>query len=120
MNITTCHNFLCYRSTSHRFRVITANQQEVLFAIPTLKRNVALITIVVLTLSIVSAYVIGNSITKPIINIIKHSEQVAALNVSEDVPNHLLQKKDEVGALSNALQTISVNLRNIISEICFV
>ena len=97
--------------------VVTANEQEVLAAIPALQRNVIVMTLIILAISISVTYLLGNSITKPIIKIIEHSEKIAQLDITENVPDHLLKKKDEVGSLSTALQTITNNLREIIQEI---
>lgn len=97
--------------------VVTAHRAEVLEAIPALQRNVFLVTLIFLLVSIVITNLLGSSITKPIIKIIGHSEKMADLDLTEDVPETLLNKKDEVGSLSQALQTISNNLREIIKEI---
>lgn len=97
--------------------VITANQNEVLSAIPTLQKNIAMIMIIVLIVSVIIAYLIGNSITKPIISIIHHSEKLADLDLREDVSEMLLSRKDEVGVLSKSLQSITINLRDIIKDI---
>ena len=97
--------------------VITANQNEVLSAIPTLQQNIAMIMIIVLIVSVIIAYLIGNSITKPIISIIHHSEKLADLDLREDVSEMFLSRKDEVGVLSKSLQSITINLRDIIKDI---
>lgn len=97
--------------------VITANQNEVLSAIPTLQKNIAMIMIIVLIVSVIIAYLIGNSITKPIISIIHHSEKLADLDLREDVSEMFLSRKDEVGVLSKSLQSITINLRDIIKDI---
>lgn len=97
--------------------IITANQDEILAALSELQKKVIVITLIVVVVSLGIIYALGNSITKPILAIIKHSEQVANLNLIEDVPKTLLNKKDEVGGLALAIQTITTNLRNVISEI---
>ncbi|MCT8140036.1 methyl-accepting chemotaxis protein [Anaerobacillus sp. CMMVII] len=97
--------------------VITAFESEVLDALPGLSVKVLLITLIVLVISIILTYIIGTTIANPIINVIKHSEKIAKLDLTEDVPEKLLSKKDEVGELSLALQTITDNLRATIIEI---
>ncbi|OIJ22388.1 methyl-accepting chemotaxis protein [Anaerobacillus alkalidiazotrophicus] len=97
--------------------VVTAHRAEVLEAIPGLQRNIMVATLIILLVSIVITNLLGSSITKPIIKIIGHSEKMADLDLTEDVPETLLNKKDEVGNLSQALQIISNNLRVIIKEI---
>ncbi|WP_211315974.1 methyl-accepting chemotaxis protein [Oceanobacillus chungangensis] len=96
---------------------INADVEEVQSAIPTLLRNIVIVTIIILAVSIVIAYFIGNAITHPIISIIGHSKKIADLNLTENVPEALLKKKDEIGALSIALQTITDSLKEVISGI---
>ncbi|WP_069998625.1 methyl-accepting chemotaxis protein [Cellulosilyticum sp. I15G10I2] len=97
--------------------VITADRQEVLGALSNLRRDTLVITLIILLISIASAYLVGNAIAKPIIAITKHSKKIADLDITQNVPTDLLNKKDEIGGLSKALQSITDNLRNIINEI---
>ena len=97
--------------------VITANETEVLSAIPSLQLRVAITTLLILIVSMIVTYYLGNSITKPIIKVVKHSEKIAALDITTDVPETLLSKKDEVGSLANGLQQITSSLREMIESI---
>ncbi|MFT9497721.1 methyl-accepting chemotaxis protein [Anaerosolibacter sp.] len=97
--------------------VITANQNEVLAAIPALQRNILTALIVILIVSIAISYFIGISIIRPIITTINHSQKIASLDISEDVDEKYLKKQDEIGALSKALQNITDSLREITRQI---
>ena len=97
--------------------VITANKKEVLAAIPKLQKTILAVTLGMLIVGIVITYLLGISIANPLITIIEHSEQIANLDVTNGVAEEFLQKNDEIGALSRALQNIINNLRNIIGEI---
>ncbi|QGU96376.1 HAMP domain-containing protein [Clostridium bovifaecis] len=97
--------------------IVTANEKEVLSAIPELQKTVLIVIIVILIGSIVITYLIGSSIIKPIIKTIQHSEKIASLDITEDVPEKLLRNKDEIGTLSKALQNITNAIREIINEI---
>ncbi|ABR49084.1 methyl-accepting chemotaxis sensory transducer [Alkaliphilus metalliredigens QYMF] len=97
--------------------VITANEEEVLAAIPGLQRSIALTTFIILIISIILCYLIGNSIVKPIIATIEHSKKIASLDITEDVPETFMRRKDEVGSLAIAFQTITDNLRAFIKHI---
>jgi methyl-accepting chemotaxis protein len=72
---------------------------------------------IILLASIIFTYLIGNSIAKPIILAVKHLEKVAELDITQDVPEDYLKKKDETGKLANAMQSLINNLRGIIKEI---
>ncbi len=97
--------------------VVTANKQEVLQALPGLIGNTVIITLVILLISIAATYLAGNSIVKPIIKVIRHSKKIADLDLTDNVPTDLLNKKDEIGGLAKALQNMTESLRNIIDEI---
>lgn len=97
--------------------VITADQKEVLSAIPILRNTIAAITFVIFLICLAIVYMIGNSITRPIINTVKHAQRIASLDITENVRKNYLLKKDEIGILSKALQSITDNLREIIGDI---
>ncbi|MGB8452683.1 MAG: methyl-accepting chemotaxis protein [Anaerocolumna sp.] len=97
--------------------VITADQNEVLSAIPAMRNTIVIIAVVIFLLCIAIVYMIGSSITKPIINTVKHAERIAALDITENVQQKYLDKKDEIGIMSKALQLITDSLRGIIGDI---
>lgn len=97
--------------------VITATRDEVLDALPSLQRNIIIVTLMVLIVSIIVCWVVGNSIAKPIILTAKHAEKIANLDITQDISKKLLQRKDEIGSLSRAFQTITDNLRSFINQI---
>ncbi len=59
----------------------------------------------------------GYSITKPIIDTVHHSEKIANLDISVDVAQKYRNKKDEIGTLSRALQSITDSIRGVVSDI---
>jgi len=97
--------------------VITADEKEVLGAIPKLRTSMMLLTLLILIISIVMTYIVGNSIAKPIIKIVQHAKKIAELDLTQEVPKDLLNKKDEIGTLAKALQSIVDSLKNIMGEI---
>lgn len=97
--------------------VITANEAEVLSAIASLGNTIIIIMIVVLLISIAVTYFVGSSITKPIIESVKHTERIASLDITQDIPQLYLKRKDEIGSFANSLQSITNSLRGIITEI---
>jgi methyl-accepting chemotaxis protein len=96
---------------------ITANKNEVLSAIPKMRKSILIITALVLLFALVVTYTIGNSIASPIIKVKNHAEKLADLDIREDIEPKLLKQKDEIGVLANSIQSVILNLRNIINEI---
>jgi len=99
--------------------VVTANRKEILASIPELWRTTMIASTAILLIGITVTYFIGKSIAGPIAEASKHSEIIAALDISRDVPKKNLMKKDETGKLLAAMQTITESLRNIIGEISY-
>lgn len=97
--------------------VMVANQDEVLSAIPELQRAIALVVVVIILISMVIIFFIGNTLTKPIVNAVEYSKKIADLDLTNDVSEKDLNRKDEVGDLSRAFQNIIDALRNIIKQI---
>lgn len=92
-------------------------ESEVLSGIAKLQKDIFYTVIIVLAISVVLTYLIGNSITKPIILAVRHTEKIAELDITQDVPDVFLKKKDEIGVLAGAIQSLTDNLRKIIKEI---
>ncbi|WP_330389663.1 methyl-accepting chemotaxis protein [Cellulosilyticum sp. I15G10I2] len=97
--------------------VVTADKQEVLGALSSLRMNTLIITFIIFIISIIATYLVGNSIAKPIAAITLHSGKIADLVLADQVPEELLNRQDEIGALGSALQKITESLRSIITEI---
>lgn len=102
---------------SNWFMVIVADPEEVLAPISDLQRSMILVVGLIILLSIAITYIIGTSIAKPIIESVKHSQKIADLDISEDFPENLTNKRDETGDLARAFQSIIVNLREVINEV---
>jgi len=97
--------------------IITANEKEVLSAIPKMRTNIIVSVGIILVMSIFITYVVGNSIAKPITQVVRFSEKIANLDITENVSENLMGKKDEIGSLSKAFQLVVDSLRSIIKEI---
>lgn len=97
--------------------VITADKGEVLSAIPELVNSIVRILIITLAASIFFAVIIGSTIANPIVKVIGYSKRIADLDITEDVSKRYLKKKDEIGDLAGAMQSIIDNLRSIIKEV---
>lgn len=70
-----------------------------------------------LLIAFVVSYITTRSITRPINATLQHVKQIASYDLANDVSPHLLNRKDEIGALTAAVQEITVNLRTIIGNI---
>lgn len=96
---------------------VTANKEEILHSIPSMQRDIFGVMVVVLIISAILAFLVGNTITKPIISIKEEAEKLVKFDIRYDLQSSLLEKKDEIGTLSRAFQSIITNLREIVKEI---
>lgn len=97
--------------------VTAASKAEVLSGINSLKISILLVGAVLLLVGIAATFIIGNTISKPITNAIEHAKIVAALDITNDIPEANMKKKDETGQLFRALQELITNLRQMVREI---
>ncbi len=96
---------------------ITAPKHEVLASVTKLQNRIILLTAMILVTYIIIIYFLGSGLAKPIMKVAELSKRIASLDITKDVPEQYLGKKDEVGEMSKALQAITDNLRRIVREI---
>jgi methyl-accepting chemotaxis protein len=97
--------------------VVTAVKEEALASIITISQMILVVFAVIIVLSVPIAYFVGNSVTKPISFIARLSNRIATLDITENVDEKYLKKKDEIGTLAGAMQNITNNLRSILHEV---
>ncbi|NLM12511.1 MAG: methyl-accepting chemotaxis protein [Epulopiscium sp.] len=76
-----------------------------------------MINIIGIAAVIVLTVFIAHKITDPIVSISKYAQKVSDLNVQEDIPQDLLIRKDELGILAKAFQSVIDSLRKFISNV---
>lgn len=97
--------------------VITAEEDEVMAAVPKMQSKIFFMAVSILAISLVVVYIIGNIISKPILAGVAHTEKIASLDISENVSDRYMNNRDEIGRLARALQSMTENLRSIVGEI---
>lgn len=97
--------------------VMVANQGEVLSAVPQLQETIIMMVVLILLISIVIIALIGNGIAKPIMIAVEHGKKIADLDMTENISEKNLKRRDELGDLSKALQSIIDNFRMVIREV---
>lgn len=97
--------------------VIVGQEDEVLSAIPEMQKNSIIVIAVILVICVALTFLIGTTIARPIIRAVNYAKEIANLDITNDVSEAYLKKKDEIGTLANALQGITDSFRVIISEV---
>jgi methyl-accepting chemotaxis protein len=78
---------------------------------------VAGLALLALVISTILGVVVTRSIVKPLTVSIQQLGDVARGDVSHDVSQEYLERGDEIGLFANAMQTMSVSLRDILKDI---
>jgi methyl-accepting chemotaxis protein len=97
--------------------VITADEDEIMSAIPRMVRIILTVMLVVLVASLGIVYPLDNILAKPIIELTKQSKRISDLDIHENISAKYLSRKDEIGTLSRAFQSLTDNLRNIMKDL---
>lgn len=97
--------------------VSTASEDDILRSVTSIRKFMQMIIFSFLTVNVIIVYFVGKTLAKPIIDISKLTEKIAALDISVNIPQKLLVKKDETGVLAKSMQNIIDSLRHIIGEI---
>ncbi len=94
--------------------ILAMEMQEILSGVHYLRNIIIIITIVMLILGAVMAYFIGTGIASPVIEAVKYSEVMADLDLTKEMSSEFLTRKDEIGTLANALQSLGNTLKETV------
>ncbi len=102
--------------TDWRF-IVTAKEEEIMSAIPSMLARIIAAMIAVSIVSLGLVFLMAVRLTGPLAALTKHSEKIGKLDIRENIAAGYLNQKDEIGTLSGAFQSLTANLRDIITEI---
>ncbi len=97
--------------------IIEVDQAEAFAKVASLRNIIIIVLGLMLVFGIVLTFFISKSIAKPLSLAINHIGEVAAYDISRDVPEDFMKRKDEIGHLGEAIQKIEENLRDLLREI---
>jgi len=97
--------------------VIEINQKEAFKELEYMRYVGYGLLFVIIVVSMIMIFFIARSITKPLEEIVKKSEEISEYDLRNDMDEIFLNRKDEIGKLANAYNNLSENLKNIIKEI---
>jgi methyl-accepting chemotaxis protein len=97
--------------------ISTTDESEEMAPINNLRSSIMIILAITIVILAALIYWGATRITKPTIEMSKISDSIANLDLTVNIPEQLLKKKDENGVLARAMQSIMLNLRKIIGEV---
>jgi methyl-accepting chemotaxis protein len=92
-------------------------QQEQRATISTVRLWLIVLSVFSVITTLAMARLITGNIATPIGTAVNYLDSVADGDLSRDVPDEYLERRDEVGLLCNAIQTMSESLRDVVGEI---
>lgn len=104
--------------SSDNWAVITVENSEEAFAFANdmKKFNFILSIVLIVFVSLLSNY-FSASITKPIHKLVETIKGISHYDLSQNVSNKLMDRKDEIGEISKEVQSIQINMRNILGAV---
>lgn len=97
--------------------IVSDYESEILGNLVSFKISTIIATLIALLLGVIFTYIIGKSISNPIMEVTKYSELVANLNVKENLPDSVLKQNDEIGILGRSFQSLVESLRIFINKV---
>ncbi|MBY0506186.1 MAG: methyl-accepting chemotaxis protein [Bryobacteraceae bacterium] len=89
----------------------------ILSAVALARRGLLIGLALALLIATITSILVTRSITRPLAASLSHLEEVAQGDFSRDLPAADLERADEIGQQSRAMQAMSVNLRGAIQEV---
>jgi len=96
---------------------VTASQNEVLADVNNLKAAILGVTLVALLLGLIFAFIIGRMIGNSVKEMAQQLDKVAAGDLTGDLDNKALKRKDEFGVSARSLQQMIIGLRDMVNSI---
>ena len=91
--------------------------EEYRAAIGSILTRASILSLFIVIVAVSVAFLLARKIARPIGEIIPVLKEVAAADLSGEVPGHLLGRKDEIGELARSVDSLRSRLREIVSEL---
>lgn len=96
---------------------ITAPKAEIMAGIHSMAIKMIIISFIFLGISIILAFLIALSISKPVKKASDYLQIVSTGDFTVEIPEGLLKGKDETGILANAINTMQQSIKGILTEV---
>jgi len=103
--------------TSYAGLIIEVDQAEAFASVNRLRMIILILLSALSVLGVLLSFFIGRGISKPVVALANLLKGIANLDLTQKVPETLLNKKDETGSLARDVQTLSEALIHSINSI---
>ena len=102
------------------YLITTADEQEVLKGVNLLGNSLVILTLLVVFIGVIVAFLLARSIARPIVSLTGIVNRQAALDFSEIDPKSvasIAKRKDEIGSMTHALVGMGANVRQLLNNV---
>lgn len=99
------------------FFALAMQEQELLDSVGAMKSSMLIISVIAILIGIIVTYFISVFISKPILTTGIYAKKISDLDITEDLPLSLRNRKDELGSLANSFQLVIETLRSFVRSI---
>lgn len=96
---------------------LAVSSEHTLSALNQVVKSSVLLTVAVVVIAVVISLILSNSISKPILKSVDFAKNIGNLDLSQDIDQNELKRKDEIGTMLNAYQSIIDKLRTFTKEL---
>lgn len=96
---------------------VAVQESDILEPVKVLNYWMLIISAIAIIAGLFATYFISFYISKPIIAASGYAKKISELDITQDVPEALKKRKDEMGVLGNSFQLVAENLRGFIRDI---
>ncbi|MBM7685687.1 methyl-accepting chemotaxis protein [Defluviitalea raffinosedens] len=96
---------------------VTAPKSVVLTKIADLTQSMMIVSVVFILIGIVLTILIAGNITQPIKKITQYLNVISTGDFTGDIPQKILEKKDEIGSLANSLDKMQNSMRSMMKAV---
>ncbi len=97
--------------------IVSERESVILQALGSFRVMTSVASLIIIILVIGITYLVGYSIARPISQVAAYAKLVGNLDVRENLPEKLLNQKNEIGVLSKSFQSLVDNLRFFINKV---
>ncbi|MHB8072185.1 methyl-accepting chemotaxis protein [Desulfosporosinus fructosivorans] len=96
---------------------VAAPKVEVLSGLKTMGLSILIASIIFLFLGLGIGYLTARYISNPIVLASEHLRNVSTGDFARDIPRGLIEKKDEIGILARAIETMQMSVKDVIKGV---
>lgn len=96
---------------------IAIETNEILSEINTLNVSIAIVSVIFIVLGGLIVVIIARSLTNPIAGSVKHLQEISEGDLSAEITPELLNRRDEIGQMSQALNVMKDSVVNMLNDI---